>query len=396
MRLAHSETQAKEEGPDDFLPGPSSVPGTFEQLWELLPGAHSRNPTSKATGCYLPETTCERRGASIAEQSLERDEHLSEHLPKVSARYDDEKELYPPKETVLYLAYGSNLSSKTFLGVRGIRPLSQINVIVPELRLNFDLPGLPYVEPCFAASQFRDVSRRHMDKDDTMDIGLDGDPTSENARLISLDSLPDEPLIGVVYEVSLTDYARIIATEGGGSGYQDIVVDCYAFPKHYDPADPIPNNPNTKPFKAHTLLSAATNTNERSQRANALRTWRFDPRLRQPGYAQPSARYLNLILTGAIEHNLPISYRTSLARVQTYHITSIRQKIGKAMFLVTWGPPMLLMLNLSKLLAGPDGRSPKWLVKLSNIIIAAMWGCYDNIYGPLFGDGERTIEKEGD
>ncbi|KAB8076920.1 hypothetical protein BDV29DRAFT_169079 [Aspergillus leporis] len=391
MGSPHPEFQAK-EGADAFSPKPSSVRGTFERLWELFPGGNTRNSTSRATGCYLPETTYERRRASIAEQSLERDEHLSEHLPKIPKRYDDPS---APKDTVLYLAYGSNLASKTFLGMRGIRPLSQINVIVPELRLTFDLPGLPYIEPCFAASQFRDVSGKRTDPDNIMGNGLEGASTSEDAKLISQrdhDSLSNTPLIGVVYEVTLTDYARIIATEGGGNGYKDIVVDCYSFPEHYDPADPIPDKPITKPFKAHTLLSPAATTNEISQRAYALRTRRFDPRVRQPGYAQPSARYLNLILTGAVEHDLPISYRASLARVQTYQITTVRQKIGKAMFLVTWGPPMLLMLRLSRLLAGPDGRSPQWLMKVSDLIVAVMWGCYDNIYMALFGDGERTIE----
>ena len=42
-------------------------------------------------------------------------------------------------KTVLYLAYGSNLCNETFRGVRGIRPLSQVNVMVPSLRLTFDL-----------------------------------------------------------------------------------------------------------------------------------------------------------------------------------------------------------------------------------------------------------------
>src|SRR2546423_15052437 len=36
------------------------------------------------------------------------------------------------KDTVLYLAYGSNLSAETFRGKRGIQPISQVNVLVPQ------------------------------------------------------------------------------------------------------------------------------------------------------------------------------------------------------------------------------------------------------------------------
>ncbi|KAJ1327646.1 gliotoxin/aspirochlorine biosynthesis gamma-glutamylcyclotransferase [Microdochium nivale] len=56
----------------------------------------------------------------------------------------------PVPKTYLYLAYGSNLAAETFLGRRGIRPISRINVSAPAFDLNFGLGGLPYWEPCFA------------------------------------------------------------------------------------------------------------------------------------------------------------------------------------------------------------------------------------------------------
>ncbi|KAB8233459.1 uncharacterized protein BDW43DRAFT_87749 [Aspergillus alliaceus] len=401
MGIPYLENQMQEDGPRAISP-PSAVRGTFQRLWELIPGIRSKTSTPSSTSCFLPETTSERRQVSVAKQSLERDEHLAEHLPKIPSQYDDQNEPCAPQKTVLYLAYGSNLASKTFRGMRGIKPISQINVIVPELRLTFDLPGLPYLEPCFAASQFCDTSGKRTNTDNGTHNGLDEDIISESTTLIPQkepDYLPDSPLIGVVYEVSLTDYARIIATEGGGNGYKDIVVDCYPFPKSYDPADPIPACPETKPFKAHTLLAPETNIDELSRRAHTQRTSSFYPRsgpiVRKSGYPQPSARYLNLIMTGAVEHNLPTSYRAYLSRVQTYRITTVRQKIGKVIFVVAWGLPMLLILSLSRVLAGADGRSPQWLMKLSDIMLTTMWGSYDNIFFPLFGDGERTIEREG-
>lgn len=60
-------------------------------------------------------------------------------------------------KTILYLAYGSNLCAETFLGRRGIRPVSQINVSAPAFDLSFDLPGIPYNEPCFANTRPRKI-----------------------------------------------------------------------------------------------------------------------------------------------------------------------------------------------------------------------------------------------
>jgi hypothetical protein len=111
-----------------------------------------------------------------------------------------------------------------------------------------------------------------------------------------------------------------------------------------------------------------------------------------PDYAQPSARYLGLIKDGAEEHDLPVSYREYLAQIRTYHITSTRQKVGKVLFLVLWVPWVLLTLALSKIFAGPDGRSPAWLVALANALFSGMWTSYDCFFVGVFGDGERTLD----
>ena len=107
-----------------------------------------------------------------------------------------------PEKTIFYLAYGSNLSAETFLGMRGIRPLSQQNVHCPTLTLTFDLPGVPYVEPCFANTRF-------------------SNPKDAPSRLAALRSTPQSAgttdyhktrwtkgLVGVVYEVTIEDFAK--------------------------------------------------------------------------------------------------------------------------------------------------------------------------------------------
>ncbi|RHZ65690.1 uncharacterized protein CDV56_109131 [Aspergillus thermomutatus] len=389
MAIQLPDTSDGEAGPGATHPCKFNALQIFRRLWELITPARTEDISSQETDRYPPKTTIERRRQSIADQSLDKDEYLAE---KVTSHQVEET--VPSEKTVLYLAYGSNLSAETFLGKRGIKPLSQINVVVPSLRLTFDLPGIPYVEPCFAATQHRAHTPKetHEGKDGNIETLADAD-ASEQSTLLSEESA-SMPLVGVVYEVTVADYAKIIATEGGGSGYKDIVVDCYPFPKSHSPTDPIPDHPATKPFKSHTLLSP-NDDSDPSHLAAKKRQLLPPYRRPKPCYAQPSARYLNLINTGAAEHNLPLPYRRYLSQFQPYRITTVRQTFGKAIFVTSWYPLLLVFIGLSKLLAGPDGRSPPWLVQVANLLFYAMWSTYDRFFAPIFGDGERTVEDTG-
>jgi hypothetical protein len=371
-------------------------------------------PQSAEIDSNIPPTTSkQRRRASSLDGSLDRDEHLCEKIAKnlqkgQSLRTGTEG----TKESVFYLAYGSNLAAKTFLGKRGIKPLSQIIVLVPSLRLLFNLPGVPYAEPCFAATQFRDPDSLQDQEDDSeydSVSSVDGEYLPEKTPLVrETRELPtgshahrwNKPLVGVVYEVTLSDYAKIIATEGGGGGYRDIVVDCHAFPDDYRSTDPVPSHPETPSFKAHTLLSPQ---NEEDESGSALvpPASCSKPSLLTIGrhmrpnlnHAQPSARYLDLITTGAREHNLPVSYQEYLAGFHSYQITTFRQKVGKVLILLLLGPIILALFALCKKLAGPDGRSPSWLLSLLNLVFATMWKSYDYFFKNVFGDGERTLDS---
>ncbi|KAF2090803.1 hypothetical protein K490DRAFT_16043, partial [Saccharata proteae CBS 121410] len=284
-------------------------------------------------------------------------------------------------KTVFYLAYGSNLAYETFQGKRGIKPLSQVNVLVPELRLTFDLPGIPYNEPCFANSARRVA-------DESEDIA----PMSEKTALMS--GSPDyhkdhwkKGLVGVVYEVTLEDYAHIIATEGGGAAYQDILVACYPL---LDP-ETVPEYPTTEPFMAHTLFAPAVETPLPGDAPP-----KDGGRLHRPdtSYAQPSARYLKLITDGAEEHGLPQEYRDYLYDIQPYTMTTKKQKIGQAIFAALWVPLFFMIITLGQMFQDKNGRSPKWLVAIQSAMFSATWVSYDTIFKPIFGDGERTMEKE--
>jgi hypothetical protein len=275
------------------------------------------------------------------------------------------------KDTVLYLAYGSNLCAETFKGARGIKPLSQLNVLVPELELTFDLPGIPYTEPCFANTRYRTQSTPADSKDYHKDRWHKG-------------------LVGVVYEVTKADYATIIATEGGGSGYQDIVVQCYEIPLGTKEVDP---HPTTAPFKAHTLFAPALPPSEPGTPPpkSGGRVSRPDP-----SYAQASARYLKLITDGAEEHGLPGDYKEFLHGLRAYTITSTRQRLGQFILLSIWMPIILAMFAASRVFVDDKGRLPKWMVTVTSAVFAGVWASYDNFFKKLFGDGERTQEGERD
>ncbi|OCL10400.1 hypothetical protein AOQ84DRAFT_353555 [Glonium stellatum] len=273
-------------------------------------------------------------------------------------------------KTVLYLAYGSNLCKETFRGKRGIKPISQINVQVPELRLTFDLPGIPYTEPCFANTARRDPTEP---------------PASEKEQTLLTGPQPNDyhkdrwkkGLVGVVYEVTPIDYAHIIATEGGGASYKDILVTCYPLPT----SRTVPEAPTTPPFRAHTLFAPLPPPPP----ITAMRPQRSDP-----SYAQPSARYLKLITDGASELGLPAEYQNYLADIRPYTIMSPKQRLGQFIFLAIWSPFLVLMLALQAQYQDEKGRSPKWLAQLSAAIFNGVWTSYDGFFKDLFGDGERT------
>ncbi|OAL74190.1 gliotoxin biosynthesis protein GliK [Trichophyton violaceum] len=343
----------------------------------------SINQSQQPELLIIPHTSTDRQHAAahdeaISINALEAERELISEEPDKRALLEEKE----TQKTILYLAYGSNLCAQTFRKTRKVTPLSQANVYVPNLCLTFDLPGVAYIEPCFAGTQYRDQKTG-------MPI-YPGKPQS----LGDGEGLWHKPLVGVVYEVTMKDYARIIATEGGGASYVDVVIDCHPFPKDYDPTKPVPDIPDTEPFKAHTLLSPATagkNHQRGTENKSSLFNARFDRN--RPNYARPSPRYMKLLITGAEEHDLPAEYRQYLASVEPYRPTTSWQRVGQFIFGVVWVPPLMLNLRLNAIFANEDGKAPGWLAVVQRYIFAGAWITYDYAFKYIFGDGERTIPQ---
>lgn len=316
----------------------------------------------------------------VASSTLSTSHDMHEHLAQSDSQ----------RGTMLYLAYGSNLSVETFRGKRGIKPLSQINVQVPSLRLTFDLPGLPYVEPCFANTGRRDP--KNDPSRAAQQAVLDektASPERQDRRKNYRKDQWHKGLIGVVYEVTPEDYAHIIATEGGGASYHDILVDCHPLDST-DPRKSVPQNPSTPPFKAHTLFAPAATPGEEPPKDGG--------RFQRPdtSYAQPSARYLKLLTDGAAECGLPNEYQDYLHAIHPYTVTTQKQRVGQFIFTQLWQPFIILVFALGAMFADKNGVLPGWLKWLTAAIFKASWVSYDRFFKPLFGDGERSIPDGGD
>ncbi|KAK6509126.1 hypothetical protein TWF481_003889 [Arthrobotrys musiformis] len=230
------------------------------------------------------------------------------------------------KENVKYLAYGSNLSAETFLGRRGIKPLSQVNVRVPSLTLSFNLAGIPYKEPRFANVRPREDH--------------------------------DQELMGAVYEVTPEDYRTILMTEGG---YSVIEVTCF-------PLEPVKG---IDSFESKTLIVPGRGT-------------------RQTPDGLPSLRYLNLLIKGAKELSLPPEYQDYIANTGYYEAKSLRQKAGSVAVLLTVLPVIIFLFGIRGFLSDKNGKAPKWLNDAQAFCFEKIWSLYDYVWKPVFGDGEST------
>ncbi|KAL1839277.1 hypothetical protein VTJ49DRAFT_1677 [Mycothermus thermophilus] len=307
-------------------------------------------------------------------------------------------------KTVLYLAYGSNMAAETFLGMRGIRPLSQINVSAPSLDLTFDLPGIPYREPCFANTAMRKIPGKKPSFDPPeFPPGAPGRPPRQDDLSASRDKNTRDPvwtkgLYGVVYEVTPDDYARIVATEGGGASYHDILVPCFALPPTttiHVPEQPTHQPP--APFLAHTLYAPrlpAEPPQTIPPLPGFLRRLLLPTRRPEATHAQPSLRYLNLLRAGAREHDLPPDYQAYLGQLRPYRATTRGQRLGQVVFLGFWLPPLVAVMMSSRIFADEKGRAPGWLVVASTCVFNLIWTSYDWVGKRVFGDGERSVEDE--
>jgi hypothetical protein len=357
----------------------------------------------KLTTLWGPKASTTRSTSHVPDTSFDRlaqDAVPEDHGNDGGRQYGDR----PASGTVLYLAYGSNLCAETFLGVRGIKPISQVNVSVPTLRLTFDLPGIPYGEPCFANVDWRKIPKNpkvppvpKLPPTPPIDIPNPPVESRHSAKPYAPWDGWNGELIGVVYEVTKEDYSHIIQTEGGGASYKEIAVPCIPLPAKIGIPEkgPLPDLP--RPFSARTLFAPYLPTSELPKDPRERKWWyKFitPPHRPSQDYAQASARYLKLIRDGAREHELPTEYQQYLQSLEAYTITTWRQKLGNLLFISFLLPLVMALFTIGRLFADKDGNLPPVLMVATTAFFNISWRIYDMIMKPVFGDGERTESKK--
>ncbi|KAH8773855.1 hypothetical protein F5883DRAFT_385437, partial [Diaporthe sp. PMI_573] len=243
-----------------------------------------------------------------------------------------------PNAHVWYLAYGSNLSSSKFIHDRGITPLSTAVVSIPGWSLSMDSAGVPYSEPSFASIL----------------------PAHAAGREKSVE------LIGTAYKLTPEMYKKVLASEGGGIAYAEVEVRAHVL---------------------HKVLADDTRRSEAGEGTVAMRS--LITVLRRE--ARPSARYMNLLRTGAEEAHMPSSYQKFLASIPVYHRpTRLIPSVGATIFLAIWVPIMSIMEKITKasLKRSRTGNAPLWVITLVRFVVFAMWFSHDYLHAPIWGRGD--------
>jgi hypothetical protein len=226
---------------------------------------------------------------------------------------------------IWYFSYGANMDPKSFAAMN-IHPTRCFAASLEDMYLNFQMIVIPYAEPCFPS------------------VGPDR-------------TLPGQPLChGVAFEVTQQEFRYICLKEAGnghrGLGYE--VTDAHC--KTYD------------------------------GQALACKVLRIGNPRRIGFQPFPSRRYFNLLEEGARVHNLNHDYQAWIQSLPHYDGPhSLRQKIGKVIFLLLVGPPQVALILLSQFWR-PE-QSPRFISTGLNLLSYPTWWCYRNVFRPIFGPG---------
>lgn len=230
---------------------------------------------------------------------------------------------------IWYCAYGSNMLSSVLCDRRKVSTKRVAPVKIHDYVLTFSLLGVPYNEPAMA-----------------------------NIEPSSRASEKSKPTIahGVAFLISPVDFARIIASEGGGITYRPVKLKVTALDQ---------SNEN---FHVHTLLAKSPAP---------------VPRL-------PSKRYMSLLIEGAKSHNLPLEYQQMLASQKTFNNGhSRRYSLGKWLFDAFWMKIAQRQIQRGVMkLRNSDGTVPRWFMLVFDLAYNAMWAYHDYFHSHIWGRGD--------
>lgn len=270
-------------------------------------------------------------------------------------------------ETVWYFAYGSNMSSSTFRGSRGIEPLAELPAKILGWHLTFEIFGTPYKEPGFASIR------------PTAAGGVEEEKKTTEVH-------------GVAYLVTREQYVSILASEGGDIVYSEAELAA-------EPLDPaaaaavLGGDPASATLKVATLVTGFACTPPRlpSSRYKVF----FDPLSQHLSpkmcAADTTGSVQQIMVEGGVEASLPDAYQRYLRQLAFYHpAKSTWRHVGAALFLAIWMPLLAFAESLAKVTGNYDGRGhvPPMVRCIVRAIFLAMWVHHDYLHAPIWGRGD--------
>lgn len=241
------------------------------------------------------------------------------------------------KATVWVFAFGSNMDPSVLEGRRMIKPAESVAAVLPEMKLTFNQPGLPYREPGFATLE----------------------PIQDKEK--------ETPVHGVVHRMTEEQWAYYKETEGA-AGKSDV---------------------------GYGVVEATVETYDgRKLTAFTLVTQPKTLSLLKGKQAFPSKRYINILRTGARTHNLDPKYREFLDSVSHWEPSHIGGRIGSfLMGFISFGLlfPFFFLTRLYRKLNGlkninPDSLFGRFQAAYFSIVFGLSWKMHD-ILSPILGCG---------
>jgi hypothetical protein len=118
--------------------------------------------------------------------------------------------------TIWYFAYGSNMNKKVFQGRRLIKPAESVAAVLPGWQLTFNQPGLPFIEPAFAAVERKeDAPAAATANGSAMASSTSGGVNAADGGNGVAHAAPD--VHGVAYRITPSQWAYVLETEGGST-----------------------------------------------------------------------------------------------------------------------------------------------------------------------------------
>ncbi|CAH0018879.1 unnamed protein product [Clonostachys rhizophaga] len=246
-----------------------------------------------------------------------------------------------PNEPMWYFGYGSNMKASS-MADRKITPLKTKVVTVPTHFVTFDIFGIPYSEPSYASlEQFPDGGHGKLD------------------LLHRRNRTQVPPACGVGHLLNPVDFHRLLVTEGSGVVYNLIEVQAYELAPD--------GRPILAPFPVYTLKA------KWPQRPNGI----------------PSARYMNIFLQGARDHNLPPAYIEYLEKLPRYQkVEGPERTAGQLVFDRAWRPFLKRLVRITTWKVDEDGNCPFYVAHIIVWLYQLMWKYHDLIHRHIFEEGD--------